>query len=131
SVGGPKAEARLPQVGPEAAAYRVEDAVEQASIDPGMIGEILQVAHIGDGAGHVRVQALSAVPGDLEPVGGCDRGDPPPFGDPSAAGHVGLHDVDGPGFAHPPEVGEVVAVLAGGHVAVDRTADLAQPAQVV
>ena len=61
-----------------------------------------------------------AVPGDLQAVGGGDGGGAQPVGDAAAAGGVGLQAVHGAGCAHAAEVGEVVAVLAGGDVGVRR-----------
>ena len=72
-----------------------------------------------------------AVPGDSQVVRGGDGRDAQPSVIPAAAGRVGLQAVDRAGRAHPPEVGEVVAVLAGGDVGGDRVADLAQPVEVV
>ena len=51
-------------------------------------------------------------------------------GDPAAAGRVGLEHVDGAGLEHPAEIGQVVAVLAGGDVHAGRAAVAEQPQPV-
>ena len=52
---------------------------------------------------------------------------PQEAGDPAAAGRVGLEDVDGAGLEHPPEIEEVVAVLARGDVHAGRGPVAEQP----
>src|SRR6185437_9577679 len=53
------------------------------------------------------------------------------LGDAAAAGRVGLEAVDGAGFDHPGEVGQVVPVLPRGHVRGHRVSHLAQAGQII
>ncbi|KOG87402.1 hypothetical protein ADK38_25640, partial [Streptomyces varsoviensis] len=100
--------------GADGAAGGVQCPVEQQVFDAGVVVEPLQVAEVGDGGRGVRVDVRCAVAGDLEPGRLGEGGDAEPGGDAAAAGGVGLEAVDGPGGDHVLEVGQVVAVFAGG-----------------
>ena len=77
----------------------IQGAVEEERLDPGVIVEPFQVPQVRRGGGYVGVQVRAALPGvraalpgDLQAVGGGDGGDPEPFGDAAAPGHVGAAD---------------------------------------
>jgi hypothetical protein len=126
-----QAHPRSGQVGAQGPALGIQHAVEQEALDAGVVGEVLEVAEVGDGHGRVGRQGLGAMGGNLEVVGGGEGGDAQPFGDPRAARDVRLEAVHRTGLEHAPEVGQVVAVLAGGDVGGALVADLAQARQVI
>jgi hypothetical protein len=58
TVGQFEPEPRPCRVRGEAAAARVGHAVEQATLDSGVIGEVFEVTGVGDGAAHVAVRNM-------------------------------------------------------------------------
>ena len=94
-----------------------------------MIVEPLQMPQVRRGGGRVSVQMRTAMPGDLQTVSGGDGGDPQPFGNATAPGHIGLQAVHRLRRAHPAEVVQVIAVFPRGDVRQDGSTDLPQPAR--
>jgi hypothetical protein len=77
------------------------------------------------------MQVWGVVPGNLQVMRGRDGSDSQPFGDATAARHVGLQAVHRAGSAHPTEVGQIIAVLIGGDIRRDGVPHLAQAIQII
>ena len=72
------------------ASERVENSVEENSINARMIVKIFEVPHVVHSAGRVGMQGLRTVPRDLEPVRFGEGRYPQPLGNARAPRDVGL-----------------------------------------
>src|SRR5665811_559801 len=127
------AEARPREIGPQMAVDGPRCAVENELLDAGMSEEVLQVDQRGERTADRHVDRWRTMGRERQRARPAQRPDTQELAESGAAGRVGLEDVDCACLKHPPEVRQVVAVLARGdrHPRRPSIADLAEPVQVV
>ena len=96
-----------------------------------MVVEVLEMADVRRGAGHVEVEGWRAVARHLQSMRRGHGRRPLPLTDAAAASDVHLEDVDCSRCAHALEVEEVVAVFAGSHIRTDLLPDLVQAFEII
>src|SRR5579884_38557 len=116
-----------------AAGFGLEHPVEEQLLDAHVVVEVLEMAEAGHGRAHLGAHLGGAMGRHVDAVRLGQSGRAEEAGDPATAGHVHLQAVDGAALEPAPEVEEVPAVLAGGHVHPTRrpVAHEAQPFHVV